>query len=68
MVNAEAMVEGQVSFVIGKGEQVHSPEQAKALALQPATAVPAPIDKDEDEFAVEETAEPEDRIMSAPED
>jgi ribonuclease E len=70
MVNADATVEGQVSFVIEKGEQVHSPEQAKALALQPATAVPAPVDEDEDEdeFEVEETAELEDRIMAAPED
>ena len=49
MVNADATVEGQVSFVIEKGEQVHSLEQAKALALQPATAVPAPIDEEEDE-------------------
>src|SRR6187455_581166 len=61
MVNADATVEGQVSFVIEKGDQVHSLEQAKALALQPATAVPAPIDEDEDEdedeFEVEETAE-----------
>ena len=72
MVNADATVEGQVSFVIEKGEQVHSLEQAKALALQPATAVPAPIDEDEDEdedeFEVEETAELEDRVMAAPED
>ena len=46
MVNADATVEGQVSFVIEKGEQVHSLEQAKALALQPATAVPAPVDEE----------------------
>ena len=32
MVNADATVEGQVSFVIEKGEQVHSLEQARALA------------------------------------
>jgi ribonuclease E len=66
MVNADATVEGQVSFVIEKGEQVHSLEQAKALALQPAAAVPAPIDdEDEDDFAVEETAEPEDSFAAA---
>ncbi len=40
MVNADATIGGQLSFVIEKGEQVHSLEQAKALALQPATAVP----------------------------
>ena len=45
MVNADATIGGQVSFVIEKGEQVHSLEQAKALALQPAPAVPAPIER-----------------------
>src|SRR5882757_1347805 len=68
MVNADATVEGQISFVIEKGEQVHSPEQAKALALQPATAVPVPIDEDEDDFEVEETAESEDRFVAASEE
>ena len=70
MVNADATVEGQISFVIEKGEQVHSLEQAKALALQPATAVPVPIDEDEDEddFEAEETAESEDRFVAASEE
>src|SRR5439155_1331221 len=36
MVNADATLGGQLSFVIEKGEQVHSLEQAKAPALQPA--------------------------------
>jgi ribonuclease E len=53
MVNADATLGGQLSFVIEKGEQVHSLEQAKALALQPATAVP-PIEEDEDEGDYEE--------------
>jgi ribonuclease E len=69
MVNADATVEGQVSFVIEKGEQVHSPEQAKALALQPATAVPAPIDdEDEDDLEVEDTTESEDGVIAASEE
>ena len=70
MVNADATVEGQISFVIEKGEQVHSLEQAKALALQPATAVPAPIDEDEDEddFEAEDTAESEDRFTAVSEE
>jgi len=61
MVNADATLGGQLSFVIEKGEQVHSLEQAKALALQPATAVP-PIEEDEDEgdYDEEETPESED--------
>ena len=70
MVNADATVEGQISFVIEKGEQVHSLEQAKALALQPATAVPATIDEDEDEddFEAEDTAESEDRFTAVSEE
>jgi ribonuclease E len=69
MVNADATVEGQVSFVIEKGEQVHSLEQAKALALQPATAVPAPVDDedDEDDFEAEEASESEESVAAAPE-
>src|SRR5207245_7865255 len=58
MVNADATLGGQLSFVIEKGEQVHSVEQAKALALQPATAVP-PIEEDEGEGDDEEEDEPE---------
>ncbi|HZD62607.1 MAG TPA: ribonuclease E/G, partial [Xanthobacteraceae bacterium] len=69
MFNADATVEGQVSFVIEKGEQVHSLEQAKALALQPATAVPAPVDDedDEDDFEAEEARESEESVAAAPE-
>jgi ribonuclease E len=56
MVNADATIGGQVSFVIEKGEQVHSLEQAKALALQPATAVPI---VDEEELEEEDVSESE---------
>jgi ribonuclease E len=62
MVNADAAIGGQLSFVIEKGEQVHSPEQARALALQPATAVP-PIET-EDEEAEEDDAEEEEASES----
>ena len=48
MVNADATIGGQLSFVIEKGEQVHSVEQAKALALQPATAVPIEAEDEEE--------------------
>jgi ribonuclease E len=58
MVNADATLGGQLSFVIEKGEQVHSLEQAKALALQPATAVP-PIEEDEDEGDYDDEEAPE---------
>jgi ribonuclease E len=55
MVNADATLGGQLSFVIEKGEQVHSLEQAKALALQPAAAVPIEEDEDEGDYDDEET-------------
>jgi ribonuclease E len=66
MVNADAAIGGQLSFVIEKGEQVHSPEQARALALQPATAVP-PIEA-EDEEAEEDDPEEEEEEASESED
>jgi len=69
MVNADATLGGQLSFVIEKGEQVHSLEQAKALALQPATAVP-PIEEEEDEedYDDEEAPESEDAAVGAQEE
>jgi ribonuclease E len=49
-VNADDTVAGQVSYVIEKGEQVHSVEQAKALvAVRPASAAPFAEDEDHDE-------------------
>jgi ribonuclease E len=38
LVNADANIAGQVSFLIEKGEQVHSLEQAKALPAQAASS------------------------------
>jgi ribonuclease E len=69
MVNADATLGGQLSFVIEKGEQVHSLEQAKALALQPATAVP-PIEEEEDEgdYDDEEAPESEDAAVGEEEE
>jgi ribonuclease E len=58
MVHADATIGGQLSFVIEKGEQVHSLEQAKALAMQPVA--PAPVEDepaDEDDFVEEEDEE-----------
>jgi ribonuclease E len=58
MVNADATIGGQVSFVIEKGEQVHSLEQARALAQQPVST--APIEEaDEDDYEDEEEEAPE---------
>jgi ribonuclease E len=68
MVNADATVGGQLSFVIEKGDQVHSLEQAKALALQPPAAA-APIEEDEEEeYEDEAEAESEEAAVSASEE
>jgi ribonuclease E len=67
MVNADATIGGQLSFVIEKGEQVHSLEQAKALALQPAAAVPIE-EVEEEEYEDEEESESEDVAASASEE
>jgi ribonuclease E len=57
MVHADATIGGQLSFVIEKGEQVHSLEQAKALAMQPVA--PAPVEAEEDDDFIEEDEEEE---------
>ena len=57
-VNADATIAGQISYVIEKGELVHSLEQAKAIAAQPIAAVPI-ADDDEDDFAEDEAIEEE---------
>ncbi|MGE5778613.1 MAG: Rne/Rng family ribonuclease, partial [Hyphomicrobiales bacterium] len=69
MVNADATIGGQLSFVIEKGEQVHSLEQAKALALQaPAAAVSVEEEEEEEEYEDEEESESEDVAVSASEE
>ena len=57
-VNADATISGQTSYVIEKGELVHTVEQAKAIAAQPIAAVPI-ADDDEDDFAEDEAIEEE---------
>jgi ribonuclease E len=56
MVNADTTIGGQLSFVIEKGEQVHSVEQAKALAAQSAHLAPIEEEEDEDDYEDEEEA------------
>jgi ribonuclease E len=55
-VNADATIAGQVSYVIEKGEQVHSVEQAKALVAVQPTSI-APVGDDEDDEVTEEVEE-----------
>jgi ribonuclease E len=54
MVHADATIGGQLSFVIEKGEQVHSLEQAKALAAQPISTAPVEEAEDEEDFLEDE--------------
>jgi ribonuclease E len=66
IVNADATVAGQLSFVIEKGEQVHTPEQAKALALQPSNLTPIE-EEEEDEEVYEDEVEVEDEAEAVAE-
>jgi ribonuclease E len=54
-VNADAAIAGQQSFVIDKGEQVHTLEAARAIAIQPTTVLP----QHEEEEGAEDVAEAE---------
>jgi ribonuclease E len=55
-INADATIAGQLAYVVDKGEQVHSPEQAKAIAAaQPTTLIPF-AEEDEEEFDESEAA------------
>jgi len=58
-IGADATISGQLPFVIEKGEQVHTLDQARALAAQ-ATNVPAAVDAQEIEEPVEEIESEED--------
>jgi ribonuclease E len=50
MINADASVGGQLSYVIEKGEQLHSLEQARAIAAQAPRAPTAPEPAEEPEY------------------
>ncbi len=50
-------ISGQTAFIDRKGEQVHSLEQAKAIAAQPIAAVPI-IDEDDEESSTKQTSAP----------
>ncbi|HZP78951.1 MAG TPA: ribonuclease E/G [Pseudolabrys sp.] len=54
-ISADATIVGQQSFVIERGEQVHTPEAARALAAQAEPI--SPIVEEEEEDVVETDAE-----------
>ncbi|MBL8585433.1 MAG: Rne/Rng family ribonuclease [Bradyrhizobiaceae bacterium] len=62
-VKVDAAPSGQQPFLIEKAEQVHSLEQARALAAQPAALVPIVVPEDE-EFGEEAEAEGEDASVT----
>jgi ribonuclease E len=57
-ISSDPGIAGQQPFVVEKGEQVHSPEQARALAAQWANTVATLVEPIEEEF-VEEPLEEE---------
>jgi ribonuclease E len=60
MVNADPAISGQQPFVIERGEQVHSIEQARAIAAQAPSApieIEAEAEEEEADEAVEEAAD-----------
>jgi len=57
-VNADAAMGGQTPFVIERGEQVHSIEQARAIAAEHQASVPA-IEPEEEPIVEEEFEEGE---------
>jgi ribonuclease E len=54
VINADASVDGQVSFLIERGDQVHSLEEAKALAAQPLPPLPLEDESEADAFEDED--------------
>ncbi|HET9902781.1 MAG TPA: Rne/Rng family ribonuclease [Xanthobacteraceae bacterium] len=54
---ADAAVNGQQPFLIERGEQVHSPEIARAIAFQPEAAAVAEPEEDEAEVEGSATSE-----------
>jgi len=61
-VSADPTVTGQQSYVVDRGEQVHTVEAAKSIAA--AHPIPLPTVDEEDEFVVDEV---EEDVVEAPE-
>jgi ribonuclease E len=58
MVNADPAISGQQPFVIERGEQVHSVEQARAIAAQaPSAPIEIEAEAEEEEEEAEEAVE-----------
>jgi ribonuclease E len=66
-INADDSIAGQQSFVIDKGEQVHTLEAARAIAIQPTTVLPQHEEHEEETAEEPEEAEIEDEEEAEPE-
>jgi ribonuclease E len=66
-VSADATVSGQQSYIIDRGEQMHSPEAARSLLAAAQPELIAPVDEDDEDFVgpVEESAEDEEAVEAA---
>ncbi len=56
-ISADATVNGQQSYIVDRGEQVHTPEAAKAIAAAAQTITMSPIEESEDVLDAEAEAE-----------
>ena len=69
VVNADSSMVGQVTFLIERGEQVHSLEQAKALAAQePATMATDTEEEDESPGNEDATSELDEGVAMQPDE
>jgi ribonuclease E len=64
VINADPTVGGQVGFLIERGEQVHSLEQAKALAAQSLPPASSEQEAQEESFEDEEDAAESDDVTA----
>ena len=65
-ISADATVNAQVSYVVDRGEQVHTPEAAKQLAAaQPQMTSPLEADEDVLDAAAEEDVEEDPELAAA---
>jgi ribonuclease E len=68
VVNADSSMVGQVTFLIEKGEQVHSLEQAKALAAQESASVATDREEDESPRNEDATSELDEGVATQPDE
>ncbi|MBI2715820.1 MAG: Rne/Rng family ribonuclease [Rhizobiales bacterium] len=65
-ISADATVNAQVSYIVDRGEQVHTPEAARALAAsQPQITSPLEADEDILDAAAEDEAEHDPELAAA---